>query len=366
MTPLQCYQRDLDSGEFSFDQSQREAVEKTEALYKSLVSSKPVSNNIFKKLLSGFSGDRSDCTKGLYFWGGVGRGKTWIVDTFYDCLPFEQKMRMHFNRFMHMVHKELKTLSDTQDPLNIIAKNISEKARVICFDEFHVSDITDAMLLGGLFKALFEREVILVTTSNEHPDILYWEGLQRERFLPAIDLLKQHTHIINVDEGIDYRLRYLDKAKIYHQPIDENAELMLEENFQHIAPEAGRVKQPIYIEHRQIDTRLCADGVVWFDFPHICDGPRGPVDYIEIARLYQTVLISNVPQMDESRNDVAKRFLTLVDEFYDRNVKLILSAAVSPEHLYTGQRLQKPFKRTVSRLIEMQTHDYLAKAHLPD
>ena len=365
-SPLQRYQQDLDSGNFTFDQSQRDAVEHTQALYEALVSDERASNNILNNLFSRFSGDPARRIKGLYFWGGVGRGKTWIIDTFYDCLPFEEKMRMHFNRFMRMVHRELKALADIQDPLTAVAKNISETARVICFDEFHVSDITDAMLLGGLFKALFEQGVTLVTTSNEHPDKLYWDGLQRERFLPAIALLHQYTRIINVDEGTDYRLRYLDKAEIYHHPLDERADVMLLENFQHIAPDAGNEKSTILIEHRQIETVQCADGVVWFDFPAICDGPRGPGDYIEIGRLYQTVLISRVPQMDESQNDLAKRFITLVDEFYDRNVKLILSAATTPENLYIGKRLARPFKRTISRLIEMQTHDYLARQHLSD
>ncbi len=365
-TPLERYQQDLDSGVFTFDQSQRDAVGYTQALYEELLASDGVSSGILENLFNRFSNGHHSQTKGLYFWGGVGRGKTWIIDAFYDCLPFEEKIRMHFNRFMRMVHRELKALGEIQDPLQLIAKNISEKAKVICFDEFHVSDITDAMLLGGLFKALFERGVILVTTSNEHPDKLYWDGLQRERFLPVIELLNKHTNIINVDEGIDYRLRYLDKAQIYHHPLDERAERMLLENFQHLAPDTGGVSQPIYIEHRQIETIRCADGVVWFDFLAICDGPRGPGDYIEIARLYQTVLISNVPQMNESQNDMAKRFLTLVDEFYDRNVKLILSAETTAEQLYTGQRLSQPFKRTTSRLIEIQTHDFLAKQHLSD
>jgi cell division protein ZapE len=366
MTPLDCYQRDLDSGRFSFDQSQRKAVEFTQALYEALTNDTEASKNVLSQLLSRITGDQKKIPMGLYFWGGVGRGKTWIVDTFYECLPFEKKMRMHFNRFMHMVHRELKTLENTQDPLKHIAKSISEKARVICFDEFHVSDITDAMLLAGLLDALFEREVILVATSNEQPDRLYWDGLQRERFLPAIELLKQHNHIVNVDDGVDYRLRYLQKAGIYHYPLDQHAEKMLQDNFQHIAPEAGQLNQPIYIEHREIDTVQCADGVVWFDFEAICDGPRGPADYIEIGRLYQTVLISNVPCMDDSQNDLAKRFLTLVDEFYDRNVKLVLSAATRPEQLYTGKRLEASFQRTISRLIEMQTHDYLARQHLSD
>ncbi len=341
-------------------------MEHTQTLYEALVCNGYETGNILTKLMTMFSGNPVRNIKGLYFWGGVGRGKTWIIDAFYDCLPFEEKMRMHFNRFMRMVHQDLKTLGNIQDPLKAVAERISTKARVICFDEFHVSDITDAMLLGGLLDALFERGVVLVTTSNEHPDMLYRDGLQRERFLPAIALLHQHTNIINVDEGIDYRLRYLDKAEIYHYPLDENADRMMLDNFQHIAPDTGNAKLTIYIEYRQIETVQCADGVVWFDFPEICDGPRGPGDYIEIGRLYQTVLVSNVPQMDENQNDTAKRFITLVDEFYDRNVKLILSAQAMPEDLYQGKRLAQPFKRTISRLVEMQTHEYLARQHHSD
>ena len=364
ITPLQRYQQDLDSGEFTFDQSQREAVEHTQALFESLYREEKNDDIFLKKLVTRFSKRAGAQIKGLYFWGGVGRGKTWIIDAFYDCLPFEEKMRMHFNRFMRMVHLELNELANTQDPLKVVAKKISEKARVICFDEFHVSDITDAMLLGGLLEALFDRGVVLVTTSNEHPDKLYWEGLQRERFLPAIGLLHEFTEIVNVDHGVDYRLRYLEKAEIYHHPLNDVASDSLLENFHHIAPDPGQSNSSIYIEHRQIPTIRCADGVVWFDFYAICDGPRGPGDYIEIARLYQTVLISDVPQMDESQNDLAKRFIVLVDEFYDRNVRLVLSAVTTPEELYLGKRLAKPFKRTSSRLIEMQTHDYLAREHL--
>lgn len=366
MTPLQRYQQDLDSAEFTVDPDQRNAVEKTQLLYEALIAVEDVPHNVFRRLISGLSGEQQKMIKGLYMWGGVGRGKTWIVDTFYDCLPFEEKMRMHFHRFMRMVHHDLKALEDVQDPLKIVARNIAQKVRVICFDEFHVSDITDAMLLGGLMQALFEQGVVLVTTSNEHPDKLYWDGLQRERFLPVIEILKQYTNIINVDAGVDYRLRYLDKAEIYHQPLDGRAQNMLLENFNHIAPDAGSEKLFIEIEARQIETVRCADGVVWFDFPAICDGPRGPADYIEIGRMFQTVLIANVPEMDENQNDLARRFMTLVDEFYDRSVKLILTAATTPERLYSGKRLAKSFQRTSSRLIEMQTHDYLARQHLSD
>lgn len=365
-SPLESYQKDIADGKFAFDESQHEAVIQIQALFDDLIVNDKNSFGVWRKLLNKVSQHDKNKLTGLYIWGGVGRGKTWLVDTFYHCLPFENKMRMHFNRFMRMVHNELNALSDIQNPLDEIAQSIAEKARVICFDEFHVADITDAMLLAGLLKALFDRGVVLVATSNEHPDKLYWDGLQRERFLPAIDLLNEFTKIINVDSGIDYRLRYLDKAKTYHTPLGESSEALMLDSFQQLSTEAGQPAHIIVIEHREILTVQCADGVVWFDFPDICDGPRGPADYIEIARLYQTVLISNIPQMSALNDDVCKRFITLVDEFYDRNVKLILSAAMQPELLYEGQSLTLAFRRTVSRLIEMQTHDYLARPHLSD
>ncbi|MEE9551951.1 MAG: cell division protein ZapE, partial [Gammaproteobacteria bacterium] len=280
-------------------------------------------------------------------------------------LPFPEKSRIHFHRFMQMVHQELKQLKNIENPLQKVADNISTRTWVLCFDEFHVSDITDAMLLSGLLEALFDRGVTLVTTSNEEPDQLYWDGLQRERFLPAIELIKKHTRVVNVDSGNDYRLRFLDKAEIYHCPLDEIATEMLCNNFEHIAPDEGMDDVALEIEGREIRTVRCADGVAWFEFTGICDGPRGSADYIELSRLYQTVLISNIPAMTDTDNDKAKRFMTLVDEFYDHNVKLILTAAVPPEDLYTGKRLTKAFKRTISRLQEMQTHDYLARQHLP-
>ncbi|MFQ5660173.1 MAG: cell division protein ZapE, partial [Gammaproteobacteria bacterium] len=304
--------------------------------------------------------------KGLYLWGGVGRGKTCIVDAFFECLPLSRKKRIHFHRFMQKVHHELKQLHNDRDPLQIVADIFAKKATVICFDEFHVSDITDAMLLGGLLKALFERGVTLVATSNEHPDQLYSDGLQRKRFLPAIELIKAHTQVVEVESGIDYRLRYLDKAEIYHQPLNGHAERMLRLNFDHMAPDQGKVNGTIEIEGRKIRTVRCADGVVWFDFMAICDGPRGAADYIEIGCQFQTVLIANVPRMDDQHHDRTKRFMTLVDEFYDRNVKLFLSAADSPDNLYLGKRFAKQFKRTSSRLVEMQSHDYLGRQHLSE
>ena len=267
---------------------------------------------------------------------------------------------------MRGIHQELKTLKNTQNPLTVVADRYASNSRVICFDEFHVSDITDAMLLGNLFKELFDRNVTLVATSNEHPDELYSGGLQRDRFLPAIELIKQNTEIVNIDNGVDYRFRVLEKAEIYHSPLDEAAEKSLSDSFNSLAPDEKIVGQAIEIEGRKINTMMHAVGIVWFDFSAICDGPRGAADYIEIARVFQTVLISNVPEMDSSRDDHTKRFMTLIDEFYDRNVKLIISAEAKPENLYSGSRLKKSFSRTISRLQEMGTNAYLHKQHLSE
>lgn len=364
MTPLQRYQADLLREDFHKDAAQETAVKWTQHLFDNLLVDGNNDDSFFEKIRQKFQKDKSNFTKGLYFWGGVGRGKTYLIDSFFESLPFKEKQRIHFHRFMQMVHKQLRNLKEVSDPLQVVADNIASETEVLCFDEFHVSDITDAMLLGGLLKALFERGVVLVTTSNEAPDQLYWDGLQRERFLPVIDLINKYTDVVNVDSGVDYRLSYLDKAEIYHSPSDDKAIEMLEIYFDHIAPSEATQGIPIEIEGRMIETIRLADGVVWFDFDAICDGPRGPADYIEIARLFQTVLISEIPAMDEMTNDKAKRFMTLVDEFYDRNVKLIVTAEEQPSKLYTGKRLAKPFLRTISRLEEMHTHDYLAKQHI--
>ena len=363
-TPLQKYKQDLQDENFSPDPEQEKAVRLMQQLFDDLINSETRPTGLLSKL-KGMLGDQQQQIKGLYFWGGVGRGKTYLVDSFFDCLPFEEKLRIHFHRFMQNVHRELKQLKDVESPLLIVADKLAQQARVLCFDEFHVSDITDAMLLGGLFEALFDRGVVLVTTSNQPPDDLYKGGLQRERFLPAIELMKRHTRVVNLDSGIDYRLRFLDQAEIYHTPLDSAGEQMLSENFTHMCPDTGQPDVLLEIEGRDIKTVKCGDGVVWFDFLALCDGPRGAADYIEIARQFQTVLIANIPVMGDMENDMAKRFVTMVDEFYDRHVKLIATAATEPESLYTGKRLAHEFERTVSRLQEMRTHDYLAKEHLP-
>ena len=365
MTPWEHYQLDLGHEDFSADPAQQLAAGYTQALYERLVHSYAHRGGLFSFLGKFLKKENTEPVKGLYIWGGVGRGKTYLVDAFYDCLPLPEKRRVHFHRFMQMIHHELKQIRERDNPLWLIADKIASDTRVVCFDELQVTDITDAMLLGGLFKALFERGVVLVATSNQAPDQLYRDGLQRERFLPAIELIKEYTHVVQVDSGIDYRLRFLEQAEIYHCPLDQRAECMLHDNFSHIAPNAGSDQVALDIEGRTIQTVCCADGVVWFDFAQLCDGPRGPADYIEIARQYQTVLLANIPLLGEDDNDRAKRFMTLVDEFYDRNVKLIVTAAAEPGELYRGTRHALEFQRTVSRLMEMRTCDYLAKPHLP-
>ena len=367
MTPLRRYQSDIDKNRIIPDPAQLSVVKYTQSLYDELVAAPAAGRkNPFKRFFARFSAKRQiRPVQGLYLWGRVGSGKTYIVDAFFDCLPFDNKLRVHFHRYMQWVHAELKQLKDVEEPLRLVADKLAEDISVICFDEFHVSDITDAMLLSGLFHALFARGVTLVATSNEYPDTLYRNGLQRERFLPAIKLIKQHTRVINLDAGVDYRLRYLDQAQIYHYPLDADSHEKMAESFDAIAPETGRIDTTIEIDGRNIQVKQLASGVVWFDFHEICEGPRGAADYIEISRQFQTVFIENVPKMDDLDNDSAKRFITLVDEYYDRNVKLIITAETDAKELYTGKRLAKAYERTASRLSEMQSHDYLGKAHLP-
>jgi len=303
--------------------------------------------------------------RGLYVWGTVGRGKTMLMDRFYEQLNVPYKMRSHFHRFMHEVHGELKQLKNFEDPLEEVAERLALKARVICFDEFFVNDIADAMILGTLFEALFRRGVTLVTTSNVPPAQLYRDGLQRQRFLPAIAQLQTHTKVLELGAGVDYRLRVLEQAEIYHYPLDAQADTNLEMYFQAIAPDEAKQDVPLALNDRQVSARALADGVVWFDFQAICGGPRSQEDYIELARCFQTVMVSGIPQLTRDNEDEARRFIALVDEFYDRNVKLIVSAASPLEELYQGKKLEFEFQRTCSRMREMQSHDFLARPHLP-
>ena len=375
MSPLERYQRDLQAGLLLSDSAQYKAVECLQALYERMLEPQvePLANGRkIEHLIGRLTKSRVKVkvpVKGLYFWGGVGRGKTYLMDLFYDSLPFGNKMRVHFHRFMQRVHKDLTALSGQKNPLDIIAKRIANQTRIICFDEFFVSDITDAMILGGLFERLFGHGITLVATSNIEPDNLYKDGLQRQRFLPVIALLKEHTQVINVDSGIDYRLRVLEQAELYHSPLDAEADQSLSNSFNSLVSgsgiESGAENQRIEIEGRWLQSRKSADGVVWFDFSELCDGPRSQNDYIELARLYYAVLVSNVPRMGAEKDDQARRFINMVDEFYDRNVKLVMSAEVGIDQLYAGGRLEFEFARTRSRLLEMQSHDYLAREHFP-
>ena len=373
MTPTERYQADLKREDFSYDPAQEQAVLKLQDLYQRLMADRQPSPSV--GLFERFKGigriKKSSASvapvKGLYFWGGVGRGKTYLMDAFYDSLPFEQKMRAHFHRFMQRVHQELRLLEGKKNPLSLVADKLAGEASIICFDEFFVSDITDAMILAGLFEQLFSRGVSLVATSNIVPDGLYKNGLQRSRFLPAIALINEHTEVVNVDGGVDYRLRALEQAELYHFPLDAEADESLLCSFTQLNPDAEHVlnNEPLDIAGRPIVARSVSDDVVWFEFAELCDGPRSQNDYIELAREFHAVLISNVPQMALATDDLARRFVNLVDEFYDRNVKLVISAEVSLEHLYLGGKLSFEFERTQSRLLEMQSHDYLAKGHRP-
>jgi cell division protein ZapE len=303
--------------------------------------------------------------RGLYAWGGVGRGKTWLMDLFFHSLPFKDKQRSHFHRFMQTVHDELKNLKDVADPLELIATKIAGRTRLICFDEFFVSDIADAMLLGTLFGALFKRGVTLVATSNVPPDDLYKDGLQRARFVPAIKLLKQHTQVLHIDGGADYRLRLLNQAAIWFDSRDPTTTAALERLFVAIAGDAGKPNGVLTLNHRRLTTVRQVGDVIWFEFNQLCDGPRGQADYIEIARCYHTVFLSHLPILGNEQENQARRFLTMIDEFYDRGVKLIVSAASGPTEFYTGHRQQFEMQRTQSRLIEMQSQEYLARPHQP-
>lgn len=363
MTPQQKYQLDLQRPDFQFDAAQQHAVLQLQRLYDDFVSRKPKSSSIFNKLL----GKKADISplKGLYFWGGVGRGKTYLVDTFFECLPGDRKMRVHFHRFMHKVHDELKALAGEPNPLEKVADHFKRDVDIICFDEFFVSDITDAMILGTLMQALFARGITLVATSNIEPDGLYRNGLQRARFLPAIALIKQHTDVVNVDSGIDYRLRTLQQAEIYHAPLDEKAEQNLQQYFLALSVEPRQQDGQIDIASRKLNYRREADGIIWFEFNELCETMRSQYDYMELSKIYHTLLLSGVKQMGQGNDDVARRFIALVDEFYERKVKLIISAELPMEQLYTQGILSFEFRRCLSRLQEMQSQDYLALAHLP-
>ena len=364
-TPWELYQEDLKRDDFSYDAAQEMAVKHLQRLFDDLVEAdkRRSQQGVLGKLAGKLSKKKPEPEKGLYFWGGVGRGKTYLVDTFYEALPIKRKMRTHFHRFMQRVHHDLTTLAGEKNPLKIIADNIADEALVICFDEFFVSDIGDAMILGGLMQELFDRGVSLVATSNIIPDGLYKDGLQRDRFIPAIKLLNKYTEVVNVDSGVDYRLRSLEQAELYHYPLDSEAEQSLQESFNRIIPDARQAEYNVDVEilGRTITAKAVCDDVAWFEFEALCDGPRSQNDYIELGKQFHAVLICNVPVMNAKNDDLARRFINLIDEFYDRGVKVIMSADAAIAAIYGQGKLEFEFQRTTSRMLEMQSQEYLER-----
>mgnify|MGYP001270417831 CR=1 FL=1 len=343
---------------FSLDGSQTQAASQFEALASELVGLEQTGRSLLKLFL------RQQPVRGIYLWGGVGRGKSFLMDTFFDFVPIARKTRIHFHRFMQDVHHRLQAAQGRENPLLGIARDIAGHSRLLCLDEFHVTDIGDAMLMRNLLQGLLDCGVVLVTTSNQRPDQLYLHGLQRAQFLPAIELLNSRLRVIEVDDGTDYRLRVLERGGVYHHPLGEKSTAALRETFEAVSGVAGDPGAALEIEGREIPALRLAPGVVWFDFESLCDGPRGTADYIELARRYHCVVLSGVPGFGAGEADRRRRFSWLVDEFYDRRVKLILSAQRPLAELFRDASGGVEADRTLSRLIEMQSRQYLSAPHL--
>ncbi|WP_336803787.1 cell division protein ZapE [Erwinia aphidicola] len=372
MSPLVRYQQALENGEYQPDEVQRAAMTRLDGIWQALSRVSPpasaASGGLFGKLNKLMGKSKSTVqapARGLYMWGGVGRGKTWLMDMFFQSIPGQRKQRLHFHRFMLRVHQELTELQGQSDPLQIVADRFKAETDLLCFDEFFVLDITDAMLLGTLMEALFSRGITLVATSNIPPDDLYRNGLQRARFLPAIEMIKQHCEIMNVDAGIDYRLRTLTSAHLWMTPLGEETAKEMERMFVALAGKPRQSHEPLEINHRKLPTLGVAEGVVAMSFLALCGEGRSQHDYIELSRRFHSVLLYDVPVMIYKTEDQARRFLALVDEFYERHVKLVVSAEASLYEIYQGTRLKFEYQRCVSRLQEMQSEEYLRLPHLP-
>jgi cell division protein ZapE len=341
------------------DPAQLMAAMRLQQFYDELVAFKAARRTKLRKLLV-----HPELPRGVWFWGGVGRGKSFLMDCFYDSVPYRRKKRIHFHAFMQQIHRDLEQYKGESDPVVKVAEQIARTTRLLCFDEFHVSDIADAMILGRLVDGLLAHGVILVMTSNYPPDRLYPNGLHRDSFLPTIALLNKHLDVFEVEAGVDYRLRALEQVEIFHHPADAAAETKMLDYFRMVAGEEGKKGGKIDILGRQIETIRRAHGVIWFDFRTLCGGPRSQNDYLEIARAYHTVMLSHIPKMSQHQASEARRFTWLVDVFYDHRVKLIATADCAPEALYTEGTQASEFARTVSRLTEMNSREYLALPHI--
>lgn len=362
-TPLERYQAALATGDFSEDAVQLAAVTYMDNLYHEIIKSQDSSGGGW---FSSLFKSKPVMPKGLYMWGGVGRGKTWMMDMFYESLPIKRKMRMHFHHFMQRVQRELVALQGQADPLKKVADIIHQEAVVICFDEFFVSNVSDAMILGDLFSMLFDRGITLVATSNIEPSGLYKNGIHRDRFLPAIAQVEKHTTVMNIDAGIDYRLRLLKQAKLYSSPLTDDTKDWLSERFDTLAGGQTISTSPIVIGGRNIDIIKRTETMLLADFRALCMQPRSAADFIEIANDFDTVMVDNVPALNDTLMDPTRRFIYLVDEFYDRRVKLLIRAEQSILTLYQGEKLAFEIERTRSRLLEMQSEEYLVEEHRLD
>ena len=362
-----AYQTLLQDQKLVEDPHQEIVVQALQDLHDELCC-KDFDNSTFMQQITAIFSRKSsgDVIQGLYIWGGIGRGKTFSMDLFFSNLHIQEKLRLHFHHFMKQAQQMLKKYRSEENPLALVAKEFANKAKVLCFDEFFVNDIGDAMIMAGLLNGLFENNVVLIATSNTKPSSLYKNGLQRERFLPAIDLLHKHTKVIELGGETDHRFEFLQSRDVYNSPVNASSHDWLEHNFLNlVAKKSEDAWGKIKISGRNIQAIRHSEKIAWFDFEALCDGPRSVLDYIDLANKFNTVLLSHVP-IFSNKDDQARRFMNLVDEFYDRNVKLILSAQASPTKLYRGSRLKNEFKRTASRLIEMQSHEYLEKQHRPE
>ncbi|MFC1560450.1 cell division protein ZapE [Pseudomonadota bacterium] len=360
MTPSQKYQSLLSQSGFEQDPAQQQSIALLDRLYEQLLL-QPASGG-WRSWLSRSS--QSQAIRGLYFWGGVGRGKTLLMDLFYQSLTSAINCeRVHFHRFMNQIHASLRAKNNLENPLRAIARDIAARVKVLCLDEFVIIDIGDAMIMAGLLETLFAEGVVLVTTSNAAPRNLYRDGLQRARFVPAIDLLEQHCLVVELDGGQDYRLRFLQQTGLYAVPHDDASETRIRDYIeQHVAPLQSEQSE-LRVNGRSLAHHFCAGDTVWFSFSELCETTRSQNDYLELARFFNTIIVTDIRQMDSTQDDVARRFVLLIDVLYDHHVKLICSAEVRPDQLYLGSRLSFEFERTTSRLLEMQSAEYLAQAH---
>lgn len=359
---IESYESALSQRGYAPDEAQKAAAVRLQQLYSELLAFKVARGSRLKRLLA-----RPSPPKGVYFWGGVGRGKSFLMDCFFESVPYRRKKRIHFHAFMQKIHVEIERHKGLDDPLKAVAEAVARETRLLCFDEFHVSDIADAMMLGRLVETLMQAGVVFVMTSNYPPSRLYPNGLHRDRFLPTIELLQRSMDVVEVDAGTDYRLRHLEQLELYHTPADQAAEVRMEDYFRQVSGEIGNGKRGVIeVLGRPISFLRESHGVIWFDFNALCAGPRSQNDYLEIARGYHTVLLSAVPRMGAAMSSEARRFTWLVDVLYDHRVKLIITAACEAEELYREGTQSSEFFRTVSRLIEMRSSEYLGLPHLTD